>query len=95
VATIVIPKSLLIVIALLIAAFILSLTISMIRVKGKESNYQKVGGVGMSDNRSQSSAASGSNFASSYQNSDSTQYAIPPAQKVVTYCVIDGRLVDS
>jgi hypothetical protein len=62
----------------------------MIRVKGKEANYQKVE---MSDNPSQSSPASGST--SSYQNSASTQYAIPPTQKVVTYCVIDGRLVDS
>jgi hypothetical protein len=87
------PKSLLIVIALLIAGFILSLTISMIRVKGKETNYQKVGGIGMGDNRSQSGPASGANF--SYQNSAAAQYAIPPTQNVVTYCVIDGRLVDS
>jgi hypothetical protein len=93
VASMEIPKSLFIVIALLIAGFTLSLTISMIRVKGKhETKYQKVE---MSDNPSQSSAASGSTYASSYQNSDSTHYAIPPTQKVVTYCVIDGRLVDS
>jgi hypothetical protein len=33
----------------------------------------------------------------SYQNSASTDYALPEnnKQKVVTYCVIDGRLVDS
>jgi hypothetical protein len=90
---IVIPKSLSTVIALLIAGFIVSLTISMIRVKGKESNYQKVGSVGMNGSPSQSGAASSG--ASSYQNSDGAQYALPPSQKVVTYCVIDGRLVDS
>ena len=28
----------------------------------------------------------------SYQ--DSSEYALPPKQKVVTYCVIDGRVVD-
>jgi hypothetical protein len=88
---IVVPKSLFTVIALLIAGFIVSLTISMIRLKGKESNYQKVGAVGMNDTPSQTGAVPGT----SYQNSDSTQYALPTTQKVVTYCVIDGRLVDS
>ena len=29
---------------------------------------------------------------SSYQNS--SEYALPPKQKVVTYCVVDGRLID-
>ena len=32
------------------------------------------------------------NPGASYQNS--AEYALPPKQKVVTYCVIDGRLVD-
>ena len=27
-----------------------------------------------------------------YQNS--SDYALPPKQKVVTYCVVDGRLID-
>lgn len=30
----------------------------------------------------------------SYQNPASADYAIPTQQKDVTYCVIDGRLVD-
>ena len=29
---------------------------------------------------------------STYQ--DSSDYALPPKQKVVTYCVVDGRLID-
>ena len=29
---------------------------------------------------------------STYQNS--SDYALPPKQKVVTYCVVDGRLID-
>jgi hypothetical protein len=87
----VIPKSLRIVIGLLVAGFILSLTIS-IHTKGKEYNYQKIGGVAMSDNPSQP-GSNGTNF--SYQDSANPHYALPPTQKVVTYCVIDGRLVDS
>jgi hypothetical protein len=30
---------------------------------------------------------------STYQ--DSSDYALPPKQKVVTYCVVDGRLIDN
>ena len=30
---------------------------------------------------------------STYQNS--SDYALPPKQKVVTYCVVDGRLIDN
>ena len=29
---------------------------------------------------------------STYQNS--SEYVLPPKQKVVTYCVVDGRLID-
>lgn len=86
VSRVMVPTSLIYVIGLLIAGFILSLTIS-IRVKGKQATYQKLGSVGQNDNSTQSGA--------SYQNPASAQYAIPPTQKVVTYCVIDGRLVDS
>lgn len=46
----------------------------------------------MSDNPSQP-GSNGTNF--SYQDSANPHYALPPTQKVVTYCVIDGRLVDS
>ena len=30
---------------------------------------------------------------STYQ--DASDYALPPKQKVVTYCVVDGRLIDN
>jgi hypothetical protein len=85
-----IPKGLCVILGLLITGFLLSLTIS-ISVKGKEPKYQKIAGAGANDS-SFHPGASGS-----YQNSDqaNTQYAISPSQNVVTYCVIDGRLVDS
>lgn len=54
-----------------------------IRNKIRYGKYQKLGPA--QDSHAQK-------HATSYQNS--ADYALPPKQKVVTYCVIDGRLVD-
>jgi hypothetical protein len=53
--------------------------------KAKARQYQKLGNSGALEFHAQTNGTS-------YQNS--TEYALPPKQKVVTYCVIDGRLVD-
>jgi len=47
-------------------------------------NYQKVD--------PQQSMIEETSSTATYQNS--SDYALPPKQKVVTYCVVDGRLID-
>mmetsp|Transcript_40694 Transcript_40694/g.45467 ORF Transcript_40694/g.45467 Transcript_40694/m.45467 type:complete len:85 (+) Transcript_40694:1818-2072(+) len=47
-------------------------------------NYQKVD--------PQQSLIEETSSTATYQNS--SDYALPPKQKVVTYCVVDGRLID-
>jgi hypothetical protein len=84
-----IPRSLMMVITLLAVGFSVCL-IRTRRIKAKENKYQRLGtGSGGSDGMIQ---ASGSG---SYQNATVSNYAMPPQQKVNTYCVIDSRLVDT
>jgi hypothetical protein len=67
----------------------LGLLISMVRVlrdKSRAAQYRKLGGGGTNE--------AYTSDATSYQNQASVYYALPPTQKVVTYCVIDGRLID-
>ena len=82
-----IPLSLYVVVGILVLGFLLSM-IGAVRKKSKESKYQKLNGAGTAE-ASQHTLPSGG--PESYQNSN---YVLPPPQKVVTYCVIDGRLVD-
>ena len=84
------PSSLLVLIGLLALGFTLSFLLSM-RVKWKESKYQKISNVSANDFVQHQA---GAQFANSYQNPIGTQYALPPPQKVVTYMVMDGRLLD-
>ena len=85
-SSIFIPPSLVGVVIFLLLGLLASM-INALRNKAKRSRYQKVGSSANSiENPSHAPSAS-------YQNS--SDYALPPKQKVVTYSVIDGRLVDS
>ena len=75
-----IPQSLIVVISLIALGFIFMM-IGTVRDKAKARAYQKLG----------ASSLDGPQTDKSYQNS--TEYALPPKQKVVTYCVVDPRLV--
>ena len=70
------------IISSIVLGFIFSL-IGTVRDKAKSRTYQKLGAAALETN-------SGTDM-KSYQ--DSTEYALPPKQKVVTYCVVDPRLV--
>ena len=74
------PVSLIGLILLIVAGFFVSMY-GAVQAKAK-TGYQKLP---TTENHADNSGAS-------YQNS--AEYALPPKQKVVTYCVIDGRLVD-
>lgn len=69
-------------IILLLLGFIAGMRVT-IRNKIRQGHYQPVGPA--HDTQDQKNHTS-------YQNS--ADYALPPKQNVVTYCVIDGRLVD-
>jgi hypothetical protein len=85
VRTMYIPKSLVAIVVLLIVGFLFSL-VRTLRDKSKTTRYQKLDTAGTHYHASSSNAPT-------YQNS--SEYALPPKQKVVTYCVVDARLVDS
>lgn len=73
------------VVILLILGFLISMT-GALRDKTRAKPYQKLGGVPAPDSSEKMPLVS-------YQNA--AEYAGQPKQNVVTYCVIDGRLVDS
>ena len=89
----VIPPSLIVVIALLIIAFLSSL-VGAARARARETKYLKVAYVAnsKSDGTSSSPPSAG---VETYQQPAQDHYALPAKKKEVTYCVIDGRLVDS
>lgn len=77
------PTGLVAAIALIVIGFLASM-VGTLRDKGNDKRYQKLGS---------SAALESHRNNASYQAS--SEYALPtPKQKVVTYCVIDGRLVD-
>ena len=84
-----VPRGLMVVIALLAAGFLFSM-VGTIRVKAKEGKYQK-----LESSESEMASPPGNRPNASYQNPNVSHYAIPPQQKVNTYCVIDSRLVDN
>lgn len=60
------------------------------RQKSMEPKYEPIGNVGAANSLGQNQTTT-----NSYQNPASDGYAISDTQKKdVTYCVIDGRLVD-
>jgi beta-glucanase (GH16 family) len=84
------PSSLMVVVSLLIGGFLLSMA-SAVREKSKEPKYTNVNGG--TSNLSFQTTGSGAGVGS-YQNPDGATFTVPANQKDVTYCVIDGRLVD-
>lgn len=85
------PTSLSFIAAFLAAAFFFSWAFTIKRQRN-EVMYQKVTTGDSADMRSPRNSERG---ATSYQMSARADYAIPQAsQKVVTYCVIDDRLID-
>ena len=95
----IIPKSMIILVAMLAAGFLLSM-LGTIREKSRQPKYIKVGDVRSNPGpNSNGGALSGTalqeSVVSSYQDSAAVHYALPPQRSQdVTYCVIDGRLVD-
>lgn len=88
-SSMIIPPGFVVFFVLLASGFAMSMSGSM-RRKSAEAKYQPVSGVGSAVSSGPTSTAPGS-----YQNPANDGYAIPtPQQKDVTYCVIDGRLVD-
>ena len=83
-----VPRGLVVVLGLLLIGFAVSMRGS-IRKKSLETEYQPLGSAGTASALAQSQMV-----ATSYQNPAGDGYAIPPQQKDLTYCVIDGRLVD-
>jgi hypothetical protein len=79
-----------VVVSLLIGGFLLSMA-SAVREKSKEPKYTNVNGG--TSNLSFQTTGSGAGVGS-YQNPDGATFTVPANQKDVTYCVIDGRLVD-
>jgi beta-glucan synthesis-associated protein KRE6 len=88
VTSMMLPKSLIVILVTLIAGFGLSMSGS-IRTKSTRTKYQPIGGMAAIPHAAPGSAARGN-----YQNPPNDGYAITAQQKDVTYCVIDGRLVD-
>jgi hypothetical protein len=85
VSSIVVPTGLVIVVVLLTIGFFVSMAGTM-RLKAEEAKkYKKIA------NLDESQFTNGG----SYQQQSVGQYSIPSKQKDVTYCVIDGRLIDS
>lgn len=90
VSSMMIPNSLILFLGLIFCGFMVVLSGSM-RKKSLEPKYQPIGNPGVANAPSQNQTTTNS----SYQNQGSEGYAIPDNQKKdLTYCVIDGRLVD-
>jgi hypothetical protein len=84
VSEMIIPRSMAIVVILLLGGFLLSM-FGTLRAKAKRPKYQRLGGAAVRN---------GMPTITSYQDSAAV-YALPAKGKTdVTYCVIDGRMVD-
>jgi hypothetical protein len=89
------PKSLLVLAAVLVIAFLGSIVGSVRKKSSELARYQKIPGVPNGRiNELSNFAPTVVDPASSYQHQHN-HYALPSKKKEVTYCVIDGRLVDS
>ena len=88
VSEMVIPRSMAITAVLLVVGFFLSI-FGAIRAGSKENKYQRLGNANIVNRN-------GIPPITSYQDaSAAVQYSLPSSQKSdITYCVIDGRLVD-
>lgn len=94
-----IPKSMIILVAMLAVGFLLSM-LGTIQEKSKQPKYQRIGDAYANPGDPNNGGTLMSPMLqepaiSSYQDSAAVHYALPPQHKQdVTYCVIDGRLVD-
>jgi hypothetical protein len=89
-STMVMPRGLATVIVVLLLGFIYSMA-HTVRSKTPEIGYKKAG----LENRSGYGSMQPTISSSAYRDSANEPYALPNNQKSLTYCVIDGRLVDS
>lgn len=88
------PSSLLVLIGILAVAFVASLSFAIYSQRKSKDTYSKMGTIESPDGRSDPSGlASKLPGAVVYQKAGA-DYAIPQSQNVVTYCVIDDRLID-
>ena len=89
------PTSLLVLFCLLAVGFLLSLAVAIYTQKSEvDYRFKKLSSVDSPDGRSYPSSVTGVAGAAMYQSSARADYAIPQSQNVVTYCVIDDRLID-
>lgn len=88
------PTSLLVLISVLGVGFVASLSFAIYTQRRSQVAYKKFGSMDSPDGRSHPSVGTGAAGTAVYQSSARADYAIPQAQNVVTYCVIDDRLVD-
>lgn len=90
------PLSLKVLLSVVFFGFIIAAMISL-RLKSEENKkkYQKLSSVETKDSLIYSNAGHlVMPSPSTYHNQMVVHYAMPPHQKVKTYCVIDSRLVD-
>eukprot|EP00529_Nitzschia_sp_RCC80_P009775 CAMPEP_0113502760 /NCGR_PEP_ID=MMETSP0014_2-20120614/33756_1 /TAXON_ID=2857 /ORGANISM="Nitzschia sp." /LENGTH=796 /DNA_ID=CAMNT_0000397629 /DNA_START=212 /DNA_END=2602 /DNA_ORIENTATION=- /assembly_acc=CAM_ASM_000159 len=86
-----VPKSMIAIIVLLSIFFCLATCIALRdRVRNRKRRYKKIGETANHHTTVEQSAPAAR---STYQNA--SDYALPPKQKVVTYCVVDRNLLDS
>jgi len=94
-----IPKSMVILIVMLAVGFLLSM-LGTIRAKARQPKYLKIGDARANPASNKNGGNNDSRVVqesviTSYQDTAAVHYALPPQHtQDVTYCVIDGRLVD-
>lgn len=94
-----IPKSMLVLVLFLAVGFLLSM-LGTVRSKSRVHKYERIGDTRAYSNDTKNGGTLFSpvvpeSAINSYQDSAAMHYALPPQSKQdVTYCVIDGRLVD-
>jgi len=94
VSTMVVPPSLIVVVVLLVVAFMSSL-VGTARARAREAKQNKMKHALKSDGGGSGASPPNAASAAPYQQPAQDHYALPAKRKEVTYCVIDGRLVDS
>lgn len=90
------PTSLLVLFCILAVGFVASLVFIRYSQRNSQAKYKSLGTFDSPTAKSHASGGgvTGGSGTAVYQNSARADYAIPQSQNVVTYCVIDDRLVD-
>lgn len=89
-----IPNSLQTLLAILLAGFVFSVW-STKRAKVNQVKYEKIGDVSNPINGSRIPVNREISTISSYQDSAAVYALSPKSKNDITYCVIDGRLIDN